>query len=542
MTFDTDAIVIGSGFGGSVAALRMAEKGYSVVVLEQGRRVTPDDMERAAKSPRHLMWLPALGLKGYFSQVMFRHVAIVHGVAVGGGSIVYAAVLLNPKDGFYDDPVWRDLGVDWRAELAPHLETARRMLGRTENRWLAEMDHHLRGAAERMGCAETFGPTPLGIYFGRRGVEVDDPFFDGRGPRRTGCIMCGECLAGCKEGAKNSLDRNYLHLAEGLGARVLEGYRAARIEPLDGGGYRVDCRAPHDRRAKLPSLSAPRVFLAGGVLGTVELLFRCRDDHRTLPGVSSQLGRVVRTNSESITGVLSRDPDTDLTEGPAISSHFFPNARTHVTQNRFPRAYSFIKWQSGPLVDGESRLLRALKTLTMFGVHPRRSTASWRARGWTRRMSPLSVMQDLDNRIELRWRRGLLRPWRRALCSALPPGPRAPSFIPEANEAARAFAASSGGEPINTLLETLLGQSVTAHILGGSHMGESADTGVIDTNHEVFGHPGLYVVDGAAVSANVGVNPSLAITALAERALSRIPEKDEDCVGPPGEGSRGASG
>ncbi len=520
---DYDFIVVGSGFGGSVSALRLAEKGYRVAVLEQGRVVGKNEMEAASGNPLRLFWLPALGLKGFFSQTVLRHVGIVGGVGVGGGSLVYAAVLLEPKQSFFDDPAWSGLGVDWQAALPPHYETAKRMLGLEYKPHLGLMDDYLRQAAQALGAGDSFGPTPLAIYFGEPGVVRDDPFFEGQGPARMGCQYCGECLTGCPYGSKNSLDFNYLHLAEALGAEVLAERQVTGLRPLEGGGYQVEMVHPWDKKKSYTSLKARQVVLAAGVLGTLTLLFRCRDTLQTLPELSQQLGQVVRTNSEAIVGILSPDPGTDLSEGTTISSDFYPNDHTHITQNRFPAGYTFMKWYMGPLVDDARPWRRALKTLGAFARHPLRATASWRARNWYRRISVLTVMQHLDNQLTLRYGRSWYTLFRQGLQSKLVPGKESPTYIPEANATARAFAAHTGGLPLNVLLESVGNLSITAHILGGCHMGRSSEDGVIDTTHQIFGYPGLFVVDGAAVSANVGVNPALTITALAERCMSLIP-------------------
>ncbi len=520
---DYDYAVIGSGFGGSVAALRLSEKGYKVAVIEQGGWVTAADIEEADSNVRRLNWFPALGLSGYFTQHFYRHVTIVGGAAVGGGSIVYAAVLLEPKDEFYSDPAWCDLGVDWKQALVPHYETAAQMLGVTENPAADVQDDYLRETARTMGADAAYGPTPNGIYFGTPEVLQADPFFGGDGPSRAGCHLCGRCLTGCPHGSKNSLDRNYLYLAQRLGVDILPHRKVTGIVPLEEGGYRLNLRHPLKRLRKYPDIKARKVIVAAGVLGTLELLFRCRDVTRSLPGISTQLGKVVRTNSEAVVGVLSRDQDLDLTRGSAISSHFYPDEATHITQNRFPAGYTFMKWLTGPLVDHERPGVRALKTLVKMLCNPMRMYRMWLSKNWYRRVTILTVMQHLDNRIAFKYGR---RPWlffKRGLKSVPVPGKSAPTNLPVANLAAKTMAQISEGEPLNIITESIGNISTTAHILGGCHMGTSADDGVIDTTHQVFGHPGLYVINGASVSANIGANPSLTIAAMAERAMSLIP-------------------
>ena len=512
-----DVIVIGSGFGGSVAALRLSEKGYRVAVIEQGRRIDTADLEKASRSPLHLFWMPELGLKGFFTQRFFRHVNIVGGVGVGGGSLVYAAVLLEPKKAFYQDPAWASLGTDWESELCPHYQTASRMLGRVTCPTFHTQDEHLKQTAQAMHVGASFGPVPLGIYFG--GQNTPDPFFNGQGPDRNGCIECGACLAGCAAGAKNTLDKNYLYFAEKLGAQILPERKVTLLRETSG-GYEIEMVNPLNGK-KYPPLSAPKVVLAAGVLGTLEILFRARET-RALPRLSPMLGRRVRTNSEAITAVLSQDRSLDLSHGPAISSDFHANEHTHVTQNRLPQSYWFMKLYSGPLVDGRRPFWRAVKSLAQFIIQPLRSTASMRdLKDWHKHITLLSIMQNLDNQMSFMWS-GLFR---KGLRSATESGKSAPAFIQEANDAARTYAGISGGIPHNSLLESVLNMSVTAHILGGCPIGADAEHGVIDSKHEVFGHAGLYVMDGSAIPANVGVNPSLTITALAERASSLFPSK-----------------
>ncbi|MFW6197510.1 MAG: FAD-dependent oxidoreductase, partial [Myxococcota bacterium] len=473
-----DFAIVGSGFGGSVAALRLAEKGYSVLVLEQGRRIGSEQMTRAQAHPKHLFFAPRLGMDGYFFQRMFRHVAVVGGVGVGGGSLVYGAVLLRPGETFFEDPAWRELGVDWRRELAPHYDTAERMLGRTPNPHFGVQDRWLRSAAESMGAADTFGPVPQGIYFGEAGQRRPDPYFGGEGPARTGCIQCGECLSGCRYDAKNTLDKNYLHLAERHGARVVPEHRVTEIRPLEGGGYELRAVDPYEAETPHPPIRARRVVLAAGVLGTLQLLFHNRDVSRTLPNVSARLGEVVRTNSEAIVAITQPTEEPGLTRGAAISSHFHPNAHTHVTQNRFPPAYDFMRLYAGPMVDDPRPLRRSLRTLFRLLFQPLRWLRRLFRKRYHRWVSVLTVMQSLDNQVSFAYRRSPLRLFRRALVTRRLPGvPPPPAYIPEANQAARAFARASGGEPHNMTSETLFDMSATAHILGGCGIGADAERG-----------------------------------------------------------------
>lgn len=508
---DADVIIVGSGFGGAVSALRLAEQGKRVIVLEQGRRHTRDDFTAARRDLRKYLWLPELGLRGFFWQRVLAHVGIIGGAGVGGGSIVWAGVLLEPEEEFFTDPAWPESPTGWRAELAPHYRTAARMLGRAVSPFAGPMDEHLRSAAETLGAGGTYGPTPMAIYFGEEGVTVPDPFFGGEGPDRTGCRLCGACLIGCAYGSKNTLDLNYLWLAERRGAEIRSERHVTEVAELPG-GYEV-------RTASGERLRAPEVVLAGGVLGTVELLFHSREAG-LLPRVSDRLGMGVRTNSEAITAVLADDVDTDFTRGPTISSEFYPDAKTHVTQNRYVGGWH-MRFQLGPLVDGDNPARRRRRTARALLAHPLRQLRVVFARNFLRRLSVFTVMQRVENEIRLVFDRSPVRPWRKVLRSRSVADKQAPSYLPQANDVARAFAASVGGRPLNLLLESIGGKSITAHILGGASMGRDASDGVIDTDHQVFGHPGLYVVDGSAVPANVGVNPSLTITAMAERFAAR---------------------
>ena len=522
---DYDYLIIGSGFGGSASALRLAEKGWKVAVVEQGRRLTSADFTAGKRSVFKLMWMPALRLRGYFVQHFFRHVAIVGGVGVGGGSIVWAAVQLEPKQTFYDDPRLKALGIDLKSELAPHLATARRMLGVTLNPRQRAQDHFLRQTAERMDALDSFGPVPSAIFFGEKGQEgkrVADPFFDGEGPPRAGCTFCGGCMTGCEIGAKNSLYWNYLYLAEKKGVQVLPERKADRIEPLADGGYRVTLVDAFSGR-QLQTFTAKNVVLSAGVIGTLELLYKNRDQYGTLPNISATLGQVVRTNSEAITAVL-HPKGQDMTDGTGISTDFHPDAVTHATQNRFDRGYRFMRFYMGPMVDDPVPWRRALKTLLATICSPVLLMSNIFAKEWEKRITAFTIMQDMDNYIRVQFRKPKWLPFAKPrLVSESVPGHEAPSFLPIANRLTRHYAAVSGGTPMNLTMESIGGLSSTAHILCGAPMGNSAQDSVINIRHEVHGHPGLFVCDGTSIPGNIGVNPSLTITAMAERFAALQP-------------------
>jgi len=524
-----DFIVIGSGFGGSVSALRLMEKGYRVALLEQGRRVTAEQMKAASTRTRHLLWGPELGLKGFFDQRFFRHLGLIRGVGVGGGSLVYAGVLLKPKQAFYQSAVWSKLA-DWEAELDPHYETASKMLGRALNPYQSEMDEQLKATAEALGYGDTWGAVQQGIFFGEPGTTVNDPFFEGDGPDRVGCTQCGHCISGCHVGAKNSLDKNYLYLAEELGLEIFSETAVDWIECIAENAleksYRVHARTLVSGEKQKVEFAADKVVVSAGVLGSLEILFRSKARAAGLPNLSNQLGAVVRTNSEALVASLSDDDTLDLSVGTTISSDFYFGKETHITQNRIPPSQSFMRFYMGPLVDGRHPLKRALKSILELIKHPFRSTVAWREKNWPKKATVLTVMQVSDTALSLVWRRSWLRPWRFKLATSLPDGQRTHAYIEKANQAARTLADVSGGRALNMLGESIGNLAMTAHILGGCKIAASAEQGVVDCKHEVFNYPGLFVVDASAIPANVGVNPSLTITAMAERCMATIPAKD----------------
>ncbi|MFG3418322.1 FAD-dependent oxidoreductase [Micromonospora sp. NPDC048063] len=534
-----DVVVIGSGFGGSVTALRLAEKGYAVGVLEAGRRFADDEFPQTSWRLRRFLWAPRLGCYGLQRITLLRAadrkagggVLVLSGAGVGGGSLVYANTLYEPLDAFYADPQWRGI-TDWRDELARHYDQAKRMLGVTAYPVVTPADRAMRAVAERMGVGHTFRATPVGVHIGRPGQRVADPYFGGAGPERTGCTHCGACMTGCRYGAKNTLVKNYLWLAERLGARVHPLTTVTAVRPVDGGGYAVHTvRTGAWPRARRQVVHADQVVFAAGALGTQRLLHAMRAEG-ALPALSPRLGELTRTNSEAILGASvsrrrARADGLDFTEGVAITSSFHPDPQTHVEPVRYGRGSNAMGLLQSLLVDGgPHRVRRWLGTLLR---QPGPAARLLSVRDWSERTVIALVMQSADNSLTTRLRRG---PLGRRLVSGPGHGVPNPTWIPAGNRAARLLAEEIGGTPGGALTEPF-DIPMTAHILGGAVIGATPADGVVDPWHRVFGHPGLHVVDGAAVSANLGVNPSLTITAQAERAMSFWPNKGEEDPRPP---------
>ncbi|HEX2071302.1 MAG TPA: GMC family oxidoreductase [Thermoleophilaceae bacterium] len=526
--FDFDWLVIGSGFGGSVAALRLAEKGYSVGVLECGRRFEDDDLPSSTWDVRRYSWRPRLGMRGIFRITNFKDVTVVSGCGVGGGSLGYANTLYVPPRRFFDDPQWSDLA-DWETELSPHYAEAERMLGVVEYDQDDPAGDLLREFGEELGVADTYGRARVGVFLGPPGETVPDPYFGGEGPDRTGCTRCGRCMVGCPHGAKNSLVKNYLWLAERRGVEVSAEREAVDILPLgaaDGSeGYAVISERPGAWRRRNRRLHTARgVVVAAGPLGTNKLLANCR--HRgSLPRLSHRVGDLVRTNSEAILAVTVPDDSVDYTKRVAITSSIYPDPDTHVETVVYGHAGGLTKLFNTLLVGDGTRVTRPLKLLGTLLRHPGRMLRLLAAPGWSRRTIILLVMQTLDNAIALRprpTRDGGVR-----LQTEQDAERPMPTFIPVANQAAEWFAKRTGGIAQSSIPEAAFNIPMTAHILGGAVIGADPERGVVDRDQRVFGYENLLVCDGAAVPANPGVNPSLTITALAEHAMSRVPSKGE---------------
>jgi cholesterol oxidase len=527
--YDFDVLVIGSGFGGSVSALRLAEKGYRVGVLEAGRRFTEATYPTTSWRLRDYLWAPRLGCTGLQRIHILKDVVVLAGAGVGGGSLVYANTLYVPGKPFFDDPQWRDI-TDWADELTPFYDQAARMLGVVQNPSMTPSDEIMKAVADEMGVGHTFRMTPVGVYFGDGpGVTRPDPFFGGVGPERTGCIECGECMTGCRHNAKNTLPKNYLALAEAAGARVYPMTTVTGLAEREGGGFTVDTVRTGSWGGRVRTLSAEQVIVAAGTYNTQKLLHRMKDDGR-LPRLSPALGRLSRTNSESILGAIAQRGGTDYTQGVAITSSFFPEPETHVEPVRYGKGSNAMgllqsvltaprpgqrRWRTwvGELVREPSDALRLLN------VHR-----------WSERGIISLVMQTIDNSLTLTGARSRLGRWR--LTTSQHESNPAPTYMPVAQDVVRRLAARIDGIPASSVFENF-DAALTAHFVGGCVIGADAASGVIDPYHRVYGYPGLHVVDGAAITANLGVNPSLTITAQAERAMSLWPNRGEPDTRPP---------
>jgi len=526
---DYDWIVIGSGFGGSVSALRLAEKGYKVGLLECGRRYGDQDFAKSAWNLRRYFWMPRLGLRGIFRMTIFKDVLIASGCGVGGGSLGYANTLYRARPAFFRDQQWAGLA-DWETELEPHYETAERMLGVTSYEGMGPADELLREYGAEIGVGDTFKPTQVGTYFGEPGKEVDDPYFGGEGPSRSGCIRCGSCMIGCRYGAKNTLVKNYLWFAETLGVEVMPERMVTEVRPIgaeDGSdGYTVTSRrsgAWLTRRNETTS-TARGVILAAGALGTNKLLAECK--HRgALSRLGGGIGRVVRTNSESIQAVTAPDDERDFAASVAITSSIYPDPDTHVEVVTYGRGGDLMSRLFTAATGPGTRVTRPLKWIAALIRHPLRAMRMLWPAGWSRRTVILLVMQTTDAAMRLVAKPRLLGRGIRLQTEQDPERPN-PTFIPAAARVAEWFAKRTGGTAQSGLTEAVFNIPSTAHILGGAVIGADPEHGVVDAENRVFGYENLMVCDGAAIPANPGVNPSLTITALAEHAMSHVAAKE----------------
>ena len=518
-----DVVIIGSGFGGSVSALRLAEKGYRVKVLEKGRRWLDGDFPKTNWNLPKYLWFPKLRWFGATSIALFRHLMVIHGVGVGGGSLIYANTLLRPGKHFFTSPEWSGLQ-DWERELAPHYDQAEKMLGVTLYNRETVSDKALQEISVEMGVAHTYGPARVGLFLGEPGKEVPDPYFGGKGPVRAGCIHCGGCMVGCRHNAKNTLVKNYLFFAEKMGVSIQERTEARDIiPPKNGNGfYYIKTRSTGRWFSGTKTLRARQVILAGGCLGTISLLMRCKFVTKSMPNISDRLGQGVRTNSEALCGIVERSDDSgrDHSEGVAITSHFMPDQHTTIEPVRYPKGSGFIRLLALPMADGYSPPVRVARMLIAMMRNPRDTLRFFGRGDWAQHTVVLLVMQHVENMMSFALRRSPLAWMRRTLVTLPSGGAMPPSYLPVANQVARRLGEKLNAMPMNGTSELLLNMSTTAHLLGGACIAGSPKQGVVSDRHEVFGYPGLFVCDGSVIPANLGVNPSLTITALTERAVS----------------------
>jgi cholesterol oxidase len=536
-----DFVIIGTGFGGSVSALRLIEKGYSVLVLEKGRGFHDLDFPKTNWEFWKYLWLPAFRLHGILQISFLKGAMVLHSAGVGGGSLGYANVLEVPTTETFATPAW-NTPVAWGKVLEPHYITARKMLGVARNPTLWKADEVLRTMAAEVGMSATFRATDVGAYFGEPGVTVPDPYFDGQGPPRAGCRQCGACMVGCRYNAKNTLPKNYLYFAEKRAARIIAESEVVDIRPLslaalrsgeqpgESQGYEVTYRSSTGfftgsrRRVR-----ARRVILSGGVMGSLRLLLHLRDDKKSLPDLSPRLGDMVRTNSEALLGAVARKSDINFSEGVSISSIYNHDPITRVEPVRYPAGSSLMRFLAAPLIDTDVSVpVRILRFIGWVFSHPLDFAKALILPGWAHNVTILLVMQHADNRMRFRMGRSLFTLFRRGMVAEPEPGYEIPSQVQGTHELTRDFAKRVDGIPLGSIGENLLNLPTTAHILGGAPIGRDASEGVVDGNFEVHNYPGMYIIDGSIMPANPGVNPSLTITALAEYAMSKIPVKKLD--------------
>ena len=521
-TRDFDVVVIGSGFGGSVAALRLTEKNYKVAILEAGKRFSDKDFPKTSWRLRKFLFMPRLGLNGIQRIHVLPDVLVLAGAGVGGGSLVYANTLYKPPASYFEDKQWRDI-TNWDQELSPWYDQASRMLGVAQNPYFSASDKAMKQVADQMGVGHTFKLAPLGVYFGDGvGVKSKDPFFGGVGPDRSGCLQCGACMTGCRHNAKNTLPKNYLGLAECAGAKVFPEHTVTKVEQLADGSWVVTARKSSAWFGKKRKFTAANVVIAAGTYNTQKLLHKMKTTG-VLPKISDYLGKLSRTNSEALTGSIMPKGGTDFSKGSAITSSFFPDDHTHVEPVRYGKGSNFMGLLQTVMTDGEKIRDRRKQWLRQVVTKPSLLLKILDVRQWSERTVVALIMQNVDSAISVSSKRGLFGFRLTSKNDSLTPNA---TYIPAANEVARRIAENNGGIAGGHIGD-LVNAPFTAHFVGGCVIGESIQTGVIDPYHRVYNYPTLHIVDGASVTANLGVNPSLTITAQAERAFSMWPNKGE---------------
>ena len=515
-----DFIIIGSGFGGSVSALRLSEKGYKVLVIEKGKWYHASDFPKTNYNFRKWLWMPMFRFFGIMKITFFRHTGILSGVGVGGGSLVYANTLPIPKSKFFNSGSWKELK-DWEKELKPYYKIARNMLGATPNPILFDADKILKRVASNLGREEQFNTPHVGVFFGKPNQTVEDPYFDGKGPERTGCNFCGACMTGCRNNSKNSLDKNYLYLAQNHGAEILAEHEVYDVHTLDqnegSSGYEVSLRTSTQFFKKKKRFTTKGVIFSGGVLGTVKLLLKLKTG--SLPGLSDRLGYDIRTNNETLISVSTLDAEKNFSKGVAIGSILEADEHSHLEICRYAEGSNAWKFLHLPYTPMKNFFRRIGGTVLKLITNPIDYFRIYVLNGWARSTVVLLFMQTLDSTLQLK--RNKLG----YIYTRLSKGKKPTPFIHESIALTQEYSKEAQGKSTSFILESVMGLSTTAHILGGAVMGKDATQGVIDENNRVFGYENMYVIDGSMISANPGVNPSLSITAIAERAMAQIPSK-----------------
>lgn len=520
--YDFDYIIVGSGFGGSVSALRLSEKGYKVLIVEKGKWYEGKDFAKTNWNLRKWLWIPQLRFFGIMKLSIFKHVAIISGTGVGGGSLVYANTLPVPKSNFYKTGTWSSLN-NWEEELKPYYKTALKMLGAEKNPKLYDGDTALKDLAKSINISSAFETPDVAVYFGKEGQKVKDPYFNGEGPDRTGCNFCGGCMTGCRHNAKNTLDKNYLYLAQKKGAKIIAESEVVDVVPLDGlngeKGYSVTIKSSTNLFKKKKTFTSKGVVFSGGVLGTIKLALKLKKN--SLPLLSKTLGDNIRTNNETLISVSSLDKSKDFSKGVAIGSLLHTDENSHLEIVRYSKGSGFWRFMHLPLATGKNTFVRIVDMFWQIIKTPIKYFKVYWLNSWSKQTAVLLFMQSLDS--TLKFKTGFFG----GLKSSVSKGEKPTPFIPESLVLAKKYSEIVNGKSSSFALETLAGIPSTAHVLGGAVMGEDDSVGVINKNNEVFNYKNMYIIDGAMISANPGVNPSLSITAIAEHAMAQIKNKTE---------------
>jgi cholesterol oxidase len=529
MTQIYDYVIIGSGFGGSVSAMRLTEKGYSVLILEKGKRFADKDFAKTNWQYWKYVWMPAIRAYGILQISILKGVMVLHGAGLGGGSLGYANVLEIPTDETFATPAWNQ-NVKWGEALKEHYTTARKMLGAARNPQLWKADDVLKQMADERGMGHTFRATDVGAYFGEAKVTVPDPFFGGEGPERAGCLQCGGCMVGCRYNAKNTLPKNYLYFAEKMGAEIKSEVEVINVERLTFNvqQYTITYRDSTKLFKRTQTVHANNVIFSASVMGTMKLLLNLRDVKGSLPKLSRRLGHMVRTNSEALLGSVARKSDVNYSEGVAISSIYNLDEMTRIEPVRYPDGSSLMRFLAAPLIDTDVSVpMRLLKFLWWSLTHPLDFLKALVLPGWAHNVTILLVMQHADNRMRFRIGRSFFTLFRTGMVADEEPGYEINAQVKGSHEVTREFAKRTNGVALGSVGENLLGLPTTAHILGGAPIGKNAEEGVVDENFRIHNYEGLYIIDGSVMPANPGVNPSLTITALAEYAMSKVKSKSD---------------